>query len=159
MEDVIHTTEYGSQSKRDDDSLHIASKCWERVMDAAVKTGYREGIQDGEDSVLQEGFDIGYKDGFETAFALGRYKGLTVAAMPTLEHPPDVSATLDKTRRGACWICNMESQNKTSSPHENTPFSEILNEQRVHSTEVISKLHEYFKPILKKSDISINLTL
>lgn len=37
MEDVIHTTEYGSQSKRDDDSLHIASKCWERVMDAAVK--------------------------------------------------------------------------------------------------------------------------
>ena len=38
MEDVIQTTGYEfSQSGRDDDFLRVASKCWERVMDAAVK--------------------------------------------------------------------------------------------------------------------------
>jgi len=109
--------------------------------------------------VLQEGFDIGYKDGFETAFTLGRYKGLIAASTFMLEHPADVVAVLDKTRRGACWICDVESRNKTSNPHENALFSEVLNEQRVHSTNVISKLHEYFEPILKKSGIGTNSTL
>lgn len=156
MEDV-QTTEHDPRSETDD-SLYIASKCWERVMDGAVKTGYREGAQDGADSVLQEGFDIGYKDGFETAFALGRYKSLTVASTSMSEHPADVSAALDKTRRGACWICDMESRNKTSNPYENAPFSEVLNEQRTHSAEVINRLHEYFEPVLKKSGIAINST-
>lgn len=110
--------------------------------------------------MLQEGFDIGYKDGFETAFTLGRYKGLAAASTPTLDrHPADVSAVLGKTRRGACLICNMESRDKTSSPHENAPFSEILNEQRLHSAEVIRRLHEYLEPVLKKSGIGINSTL
>jgi len=109
--------------------------------------------------VLQEGFDIGYKDGFETAFTLGRYKGLIAASTFTSEHPADVVAVLDKTRRGACRICDVESQNKTSNPHENAPFCEVLNEQREHSTDVINRLHEYFEPILKKSGIGINSTL
>lgn len=109
--------------------------------------------------MLQEGFDVGYKDGFETAFTLGRYKGLAAASTSTSEHPADVAAVLDKTRRAACWICDVESRNKTSNPHENAPFSEILNEQRIHSAEVISRLHEYLEPILKKSGIGINSTL
>ncbi|XP_028050787.1 uncharacterized protein LOC105839599 isoform X2 [Monomorium pharaonis] len=161
MEDVIQTRYEFSQSRRDDDSLHVASKCWERVMNAAVKTGYREGVQDGTDSVLQEGFDMGYRDGFETAFTLGRYKGLTVAATstPTLEHPVDVSAALDKTRRGACWICDTESRNEASDPSEDAPFSEVLNKQRTHCAKVISRLHEYLEPILQKSGIRINSTL
>jgi len=38
MEDMIQaTTKYDSHSARDDDSLYVASKCWERVIDAAVK--------------------------------------------------------------------------------------------------------------------------
>ncbi|KAL0128884.1 hypothetical protein PUN28_003924 [Cardiocondyla obscurior] len=152
MENMIQT-EYDLHST--DDSLHVASKCWERLINAAVKTGYREGILDGADSVLQEGFDIGYKDGFETAFALGRYKGLVAASTSASKHPTDVAAALDKTRRGACWICDMESQNKAGTS-QNAPFSEILNEQRAHSAEVISRLREYFKPLLKKSGIEIN---
>ncbi|KYN19522.1 PREDICTED: uncharacterized protein LOC108761459 [Trachymyrmex cornetzi] len=157
MEDIIQTTEY--DSTRDDDSLYVASKCWKRLVDAAIKTGYREGIQDGADSVLQEGFDIGYKDGFETAFTLGRYKGLAVASTLTLEHPTDVAAVLKRARRGACWICEVESRNKTSNLHEKAPFSEVLNEQREHSAETINRLHEYLEPILKKSGIEINSTL
>lgn len=100
--------------------------------------------------MLQEGFDIGYKDGFETAFALGRYKGLAVSST-SMEHPANVAVALDKTRRGACWICNVESRKDP-----NAPFSEVLNEQRAHSTEVMSRLHEYLEPILKKSGIEMN---
>lgn len=109
--------------------------------------------------MLQEGFDIGYKDGFETAFTLGRYKGLAAASTFTLEHPTDVAAVLKRTRRGACWICKVESQNKTSNSHEQAPFSEVLSKQREHSAEVINRLHEHFEPILKKSGIEINSTL
>ncbi|KAG5331108.1 YAED1 protein, partial [Acromyrmex charruanus] len=155
MEDVIQTTEY--DSARDDDSLYVASKCWKRLVDASIKTGYREGIQDGADSVLQEGFDIGYKDGFETAFTLGRYKGMV--ATFTLEHPTDVAAVLKRARRGACQICEVESRNETSNSHEKAPFSKVLSEQREHSAEVINGLHKYLEPILKKSGIEINSTL
>lgn len=102
---------------------------------------------------------MGYKDGFETAFMLGRYKGLAAFSSSMSEHPVDVITALDKTRRGACWICNVESRNKTSSPKENASFSEVLNEQRAHSTEVINRLHEYLEPVLKKSGIGINSTL
>ncbi|KYN03499.1 PREDICTED: uncharacterized protein LOC108773409 [Cyphomyrmex costatus] len=157
MEDVIQTTK--DDLAKDDESLNIASKCWKRITDAAVKTGYREGIQDGADSVLQEGFDIGYKDGFETAFILGRYKGLAAASTFTLEHPTDVAVALEKTRRGACWICNVESQTKPFNPHENASFSEILSKQRENSAEVINRLHEYFKLDLEKSDTGINSTV
>ncbi|GAB1863565.1 hypothetical protein CAJAP_04644 [Camponotus japonicus] len=152
-------TEHDSYSTEDDDSLNIASKCWERITDAAIKTGYREGIQDGTDSVLQEGFDLGYKDGFETAFKLGKYKSLATILAPTLKHPTDIATILDKTRRGACWICIMESQNKIGNIHENVQFSEILNNQRIHSAAVISRLHEYFEPILNETSIETNLIL
>lgn len=156
MENVRKTMERDSYLAEYDDSLHIASKCWERVMDAAIKTGYREGIQAGADSVLQEGFDIGYKDGFKTAFTLGKYKSLAISLSSTVKHPEDITAILDKTRRGACWICSMESQNKTWN--ENIQFSEILNKQRAHSAAVINRLNEYFEPILNKSGIKTNLT-
>ncbi|XP_050455720.1 uncharacterized protein LOC126853734 [Cataglyphis hispanica] len=159
MEDLIKMEGNDSYSTEDDDSLYIASKCWERIMDGAVKTGYREGIQDGTDSVLQEGFDIGYKDGFETAFKLGKCKSLATILSPTLKHPADVATVLDKTRRGACWICSVESQNETCNTYENIQFSEILNNQRIHSKTVINRLHEYFEPILNKSGIGTNLTI
>lgn len=109
--------------------------------------------------MLQEGFDIGYKDGFETAFTLGRYKGLAATSTSMSEHPADVTAVLDKTRRGACWICDVESRNETSNPRENAPFSEVLNEQRAHSTGVVGRLHEYLEPVLKRSGVEIDSTL
>ncbi|XP_011882421.1 PREDICTED: uncharacterized protein LOC105570076 [Vollenhovia emeryi] len=153
MEDATQTTAHELQSAATDDSLEVASKSWERVMDTAAKIGYREGIQDGGDSVLQEGFDIGFKDGFEAAFPLGRLKGLAVAATPTREHPAHVLAALDKTRRGACRICDVGSSNQ----REGIAFERALDEQKIHSMEVLARLHMYFEPILKKLGIDINM--
>lgn len=87
---------------------------------------------------------------------MGKYKSLAISLLPTVKHPEDITAILDKTRRGACWICSMESQSKTWN--ENIQFSEILNKQRTHSVAVINRLNEYFEPILNKSGIKTNLT-
>jgi len=87
---------------------------------------------------------MGYKDGFETAFVLGRCKGLLAVISPTLKHSADVTAVLDKTRRGACWICSVKSkQNEIEPNYEQIPFSEILNNQKTYSVDVIKRLHEY----------------
>ncbi|XP_032686891.1 uncharacterized protein LOC116851530 [Odontomachus brunneus] len=142
----------------EDDSLDIASKCWQRVINTAAKTGYREGIQNGTDSVLQEGFDIGYEDGFKIAFMLGKYKSLSLASSSTIEHPADVTVTLNKTKRGVCWICSMESQNKSCN-YENISFSKVLDNQRKYSTDVINRLHEHFQSVLKESSIETSLNL
>lgn len=37
MEDLTKMARHDSYSTEDDDSLYIASKCWERITDAAVK--------------------------------------------------------------------------------------------------------------------------
>jgi len=103
--------------------------------------------------VLQNGFDMGYKDGFEIAFMLGRYKGLLAAMSPSLKHSADVTVVLDKTRRGACWICSVESQNEIESSYEQIPFSEILNNQKTYSVEVIKRLREYTESLLEKKSI------
>lgn len=103
--------------------------------------------------MLQEGFDIGFEDGFKTAFVLGKYKSLIATVSSTLKHPTDIAAILEKTRRGACHICSVESQNP--NVHD-MPFSEILENQRTHSTKVINRLHEYFEPILNNSNIRMD---
>lgn len=106
--------------------------------------------------MLQEAFDMGFKDGFETAFILGRYKALsTILSNSTLKHPPDITSLLDKTRRGECWICSIESQNEMSVRYKDTPFSEILCKQRAHCLEATNRLHEYFKSLLRESKIEI----
>jgi len=102
--------------------------------------------------VLQEGFDIGFKDGFETAFVLGKYKSLITTLSPS-KHPADIAAILEKTRRGACNICSAES---VRNPNIHISFSEILKDQRAHSTKVINRLHEHFEPILNNSNIGMN---
>lgn len=102
---------------------------------------------------------MGYKDGFETAFVLGKCKSLVNVISPTMKHPTDVTAVLDKTRRGACEICNVELQNKNIQNYEHIPFSEVLNDQKTYSAKVIKTLYEYIEPLLEKSDIQINLIL
>lgn len=103
---------------------------------------------------MQEGFDIGYADGFKTAFILGKYKSLSLGLSSNIKHPVDVTVILDKTKQGVCWICSMESQNIT---YEDISFTEVLNNQRKYSTEVINKLHEHFQPVLKESSIKTSL--
>ncbi|XP_017891635.1 putative tRNA 2'-phosphotransferase [Ceratina calcarata] len=132
-----------SSESDSEDSFNVACKNWDRITDAAKKTGYRKGIEDGTDSVFQEGFDKGYKEGFQTAFLLGKFKSLLNVVPPNVERPQNIKEILDKTRRGACYLC------MTASHEEEKSFSQIDNEQQLHSIRILQTLHEYFQPYAK----------
>ncbi|XP_076765642.1 uncharacterized protein LOC143432697 [Xylocopa sonorina] len=134
----------------DEDSLNLASKEWNQITDTAKKGGYREGVIDGANSVFQEGFDIGYKEGFRTAFMLGKFKSLLNTASQDVKHPQNIKEILNKTRRGICHICMTESE---SGNNIEKPFSEIINEQKTHSINVLETLHQYFQPYVKQINI------
>jgi hypothetical protein len=51
-----------------------------------LQEGYREGINDGRDSVFQQSFDKGYEDGFRIGFLLGK-------------------SQKEKASRGDCGLC------------------------------------------------------
>lgn len=137
----------------EEDVLDIAQKDWSRVINAASKAGYRDGIEDGSESVFQEGFDKGYEDAFKTAFVLGKFKSLL--NVTDEKHPSEIKQILDKTRRGACNICKLESQQQKEDV-DKMPFSEIVTQQKMYSEEVIKKLHEHFKHIIER--LSMNMT-
>ncbi|XP_043254841.1 uncharacterized protein LOC122398748 [Colletes gigas] len=141
-----------SNTSRIEESLNIAGKDWNRIRSAAEKGGYREGIDNGSESVFQEGFDIGYEEAFKTAFVLGKFKSLLNAVPHNMKHPQNISEILDKTRRGACHICEMEFQNKNDDTQKQ--FSDIINDQRAHSIKVIETLYGYFQPYIR--DLNIN---
>ncbi|XP_053985987.1 uncharacterized protein LOC128880202 [Hylaeus volcanicus] len=139
-----------SNTSQIEESLDIATKDWNRITSAAKKAGYREGIENGADSVFQEGFDKGYEEAFKTAFILGKFKSLLNTQ--DTEYPSSINKILDKTRRGACYICEMESQNKNDDTQK--PFPQIINEQRTHSMKVIETLCQYFQPHMKELNIT-----
>ncbi|XP_015120984.1 uncharacterized protein LOC107043846 isoform X2 [Diachasma alloeum] len=129
-----------------DEALELGSRTWNRVMESASKTGYRDGIDDGSQEVLQSDFDVGYEDGFKTSFILGKYKAL--AALNPQTKPPEIERILEATRRGACHICELESSgeiNQLQSP-------EGIKNHKAHVTKVIDKLNEYFSQLLENSD-------
>ncbi|XP_031833550.1 uncharacterized protein LOC116427399 isoform X2 [Nomia melanderi] len=112
----------------------------------------REGLENGSDSVFQEGFDKGYEEGFKNGFILGKFKSLLNTVPQVNEHPQDIKEILNKTKRGVCNICLMESQNVNYETQK--PFSQVIDEQRNHSTEVIQRLCQYFQPHVKKLNIN-----
>ncbi|XP_003707464.2 uncharacterized protein LOC100882310 [Megachile rotundata] len=134
-----------------DDSLNIATKDWNRAVEIAKKNGYKEGIENGANSVFQKGFDKGYEEAFETAFMLGKFKSLLNVIPQNIILPEHIKEILDKTKRGACYICMGESQGKNNTQKS---FSQIINEQRKHSLHVIQILDEYFQPYVKELNIS-----
>ena len=138
-------------SSETEDSLDIAAKSWNRIINAAKTSGYREGVENGSNDVFQEGFDKGYEEGFKTAFILGKLKSLINAMPRNTEHPQHINDVLDKTRRGACYICVTESQNTDENIQK--PLSQIVNEQRAHSTEHIQALRHYFQSYVKELNI------
>ncbi|XP_033328195.2 uncharacterized protein LOC117221384 [Megalopta genalis] len=141
-----------SNTPETEESLDIAAKDWDRVINAAKKIGYKEGVENGSDAVFQEGFDKGYEEGFKSAFNLGKFKSLLNTVTQDIKYPQDVKEILDKTRRGACHICLMESQN----PNYETEklFSQVIDEQREHSTKIMQRLCQYFH--LNVKDLNIN---
>ncbi|PBC33919.1 uncharacterized protein LOC108003963 [Apis cerana] len=133
-----------------EDSLKIASKEWNRIINAATKDGYREGIEDGSNSVFQESFNNGYKEGFQIAFILGKFKSLLNIISRDVEHPQNINEILDKIKRGICHICVTEFQNI----NDQKIFSEIINEQRSYSLKVLQTLYQYFQPYVKQLNIN-----
>lgn len=135
-----------------DESLDIATKDWDRVINTAKKVGYKEGIESGSDSVFQEGFNKGYEEGFKIAFNLGKLKSLLRIVAEDTEHPQDIKEILEKTRRGACHICSMVSQNPNYETDE--PFTQVIDEQRKHSRKIMQRLCQHFH--LNAKDFDIN---
>ncbi|KAK1118360.1 hypothetical protein K0M31_015062 [Melipona bicolor] len=133
-----------------EDSLNIAAKDWDRIIDSAKKGGYRKGVDDGSNFVFQESFDNGYKKGFQTAFILGKFKSLLNSVPKDVEYPQNIKEILNKTRRGACHMCAAEQDINST----NKSFDEILDEQRSYSVQVLQTLYEYFQPYVKQLNIS-----
>ena len=138
-------------SSETEDSLDIATKSWNRIINAAKTSGYREGVENGSNDVFQEGFNKGYEEGFKTAFILGKFKSLINAMPQNTEHPQHIRDVLDKTRRGACYICATES--RSTDENIQKPLSQCVNEQRAHSTEHIRALRQYFQSYVKELNI------
>lgn len=136
-----------------DDTLQVAAKNWNRMTNAAEKTGYREGRDEGSETVFQEGFDNGYEEAFRTAFILGKFKSLLNAMPQDTQHSSDILEILNMTKRGACYVCEMEKHNQD---YQDKTLSEIVCTQREHSRQIIQRLFKYFKPIIQKSKINIH---
>jgi hypothetical protein len=54
----------------------IADREWNKLQEVHGTIGYREGVVDGQDSIMQKGFDIGYKEGSEIGLELGIMQGM-----------------------------------------------------------------------------------
>ncbi|KAG0027815.1 hypothetical protein BGZ81_005269 [Podila clonocystis] len=71
----------------DDDNVSydraIAEKEWSRLHETFGNTGYREGIEEGKEGTLQEGFNQGWSEGVQYGHELGRLRGLI---SPLLEY-------------------------------------------------------------------------
>lgn len=108
-------------------------------------------MDDGSNFVFQENFDNGYKEGFHTAFILGKFKSLLNSTPRDVEYPQNIKEILDKTRRGACHMCAAELQDINDT---NKRFDEILDQQRSYSVQVLQMLYEYFQSYVKQLNIS-----
>lgn len=140
-----------------DDTIEVASKSWQRMKDAAIKAGYREGIEDGSQSVFQDGFDKGYETAFNNAFQLGRCKGLSVALPETTEHPRHMQKLIDGAKRGACYLCEETNDSYLNEVNGGTSaFESLVNKQKEHSRKAVKDLQEYLKPLLEECQIQVN---
>ncbi|NXA52531.1 YAED1 protein, partial [Nothocercus julius] len=64
----------------DADEIYIAQKEWNSTMKKRLKEGYRDGIEAGKELALQEGFNVGYRQGAELMVTYGQFRG-TLSAL------------------------------------------------------------------------------
>ncbi|KAJ8981351.1 hypothetical protein NQ317_002888 [Molorchus minor] len=120
---------------------------WRKIEYVSKKVGLREGILDGRDTNFQEHFDIGYKEGFQNGYALGKYKGSLLAYSRQHFLGLLTNSLLEKVSRGRCEICRHEEL-------LNEGVSEIIRRQTELSNndfkELDSTLHNVFTNNLTK---------
>ncbi|KND01114.1 uncharacterized protein SPPG_04204 [Spizellomyces punctatus DAOM BR117] len=73
MDDVWNDAEGLSDSQYD---KQVAERNWNRLQDQHGVVGYKEGITEGKQVSLQQGFDRGFKDAAGIGFQLGALRGL-----------------------------------------------------------------------------------
>ncbi|KAF9435172.1 F-actin-capping protein [Entomortierella beljakovae] len=61
----------------------IAERDWTRMNDTFGNSGYREGIEEGKEGTLQQGFNQGWAEGVNYGYELGRLRGLISNALFT----------------------------------------------------------------------------
>ncbi|XP_043462152.1 uncharacterized protein LOC122498475 isoform X2 [Leptopilina heterotoma] len=120
------------------------------------RKGYREGMDDGSDDVLQEGFDLGYVEAFKTSFAIGIYKSMAQALPKTVEISKEIEEILRTSDTGACVLCKNTVSVSSRRKTEEKTLEQILKEQRQHSAHIIKMLYDYFVPLLKEHNVTLD---
>nr|CAH7753788.1 unnamed protein product [Callosobruchus chinensis] len=81
-------------------------KTWSKVEYVSKKTGMREGLSDGKDTVFQSSFDRGFKEGFQNAYEIGKSKGIAMAKSKLSNGQQQVaSQNEEKISIARCVIC------------------------------------------------------
>ncbi|KAK3825949.1 MAG: hypothetical protein J3Q66DRAFT_329012 [Benniella sp.] len=93
----------------DDDAVSydraIAEREWSRLHDTFGNTGYREGIEEGKEGTLQQGFNQGWADGVQYGYELGRLRGLISPLIEYLRSTtPSSSSPFKDLQDKEAWI-------------------------------------------------------
>lgn len=113
-------------------------------------------MDDGSDAVLQEGFDLGYVEAFKTSFAIGIYKSMAQALPKTVTISREIEEILRTADTGACVLCKNTVTVSSRRKAEEKTLEQLLKEQRQHSAHVIRILHDYFVPLLKEHNVTLD---
>ncbi|KAM9436513.1 OTU deubiquitinase with linear linkage specificity a [Clarias gariepinus] len=76
----------------DVDELSLQNKEWRYNMEKRAKDGFRDGIDAGKEASLQQGFNLGYREGAGKMKAIGQCKGILSALRCWSQSQPSVSS-------------------------------------------------------------------
>ncbi|KAL4634785.1 yae1 domain-containing protein 1-like [Arapaima gigas] len=63
----------------DEDDTELPNKEWRYNMEKRLKDGYRDGMDSGKETSLQQGFNLGYREGAAKMVVAGQLKGIVTA--------------------------------------------------------------------------------
>ncbi|XP_027029105.2 OTU deubiquitinase with linear linkage specificity a [Tachysurus fulvidraco] len=76
----------------DVDELSLQNKEWRGSMEKRAKDGFRDGIDAGKEASLQQGFNLGYREGAVKMKAIGQFKGIVSALRCWCQSQPSMSS-------------------------------------------------------------------
>ncbi|KAI5092208.1 OTU deubiquitinase with linear linkage specificity a [Silurus meridionalis] len=72
------------------DELSVQNKEWTCNMERRTKDGFRDGIDAGKEASLQQGFNLGYREGAAKMKAIGQFKGIISAVRCWCQSQPSM---------------------------------------------------------------------
>ncbi|KAF9087811.1 hypothetical protein BGX23_007853 [Mortierella sp. AD031] len=84
----------------------IAQKEWDRLHENFGNAGYRDGIEEGKEGTLQQGFNQGWSEGVQYGHELGRLRGLISPLLEYIRSPSTAQQTgpLSNLKDKEDWI-------------------------------------------------------